>query len=228
MSKAKIRLVILSVITSLGLAFSSIPAIYASTYGSGNYGACTYGNGCPAASSSSGSGASAPTSTSSSTPGQILLNDYPEYVNGAGKELTLQAGQVVYFNVQTNGETVSHNITIQIQSIGPDYVDIVFQPGSTTVRFQLGQTRSFDVDGDGKDDIKITLVNLNNGQATFIFSAVLGANVTKVTPSATTIGVAHHSLFWIILFIIIILVALFIFFLLWRRRKEREEQPGPR
>src|SRR5258708_656586 len=93
-------------------------AALASTYGSGPYGSCTYGNGCAATSTSNGSSGNTVTTTSGS---QILLNDFSDYTTSTGVQLELKTGQVVYFNV-TNSDGSSQQYTVTIKEVGADFL----------------------------------------------------------------------------------------------------------
>src|SRR3989338_1206488 len=94
----------------LGGLFFVPSQVWASTYGSGDYGDCEYGNSCPSQSSSSSGGGE--TTTAEDSNDEILLNNFSEFFGDEGKQLTLEPGQVVNFDVITDGETQHKSITI--------------------------------------------------------------------------------------------------------------------
>ncbi len=197
--------------------------VLASTYGSGGYNTCGYGTSCPSSSSPTSS-TSQPQTTNAAQPAQILLNDFSEYFTAAGKQLTLETGQVVSIMITVNGTTVTKTITIG--TITADYVDVVIaeSTGNNTVRFLPGDTKQFDLDGDGKNDIEITLTSITDGKANFVFKAVLGASTTTNTAKPASVSTPTHSKSWIIWLVaslsLLILGMWFFIVLFWRRRNK--------
>src|SRR3989344_3202131 len=98
------------VLTSVFLSLFANPifstGVLASTYGSGNYNTCGYGSSCPSKSTGNS------TNSTAAPTDQILLNDFNDFFTDSGKQLALDAGQVVAFNVITNGVTEQKSIII--------------------------------------------------------------------------------------------------------------------
>ena len=127
---------------------------FASTYGSDSYGNCQYGNGCANSNSGSGdNGGSADTTAPASN--VILLNDFSDYFTDAGKDLTLDQGEVIYFDL-TEAAVIQHH-SITIQTVGPDYVDLVINSDPIQAHLVVGETEQYDVAGKGEKNIQIKL-----------------------------------------------------------------------
>lgn len=197
----------------------------ASPYGEGSYGSCEYSRDCPTTSQPGGGGSSGGSGTSTTAePGVILLNDFSEYFAGVGKELTLSPGQVIYVDINNDGVTERHSITIK--EVGADYVIVVIASDPIEVRFELGDVKKFDLSDDNEDDIEIKLISISNGKATFNFRA-LSATVqpTPITSTPTEAEPTISSNLIVLgLSALALLSALIIFFLLWKRRKDRKDQ----
>lgn len=203
---------IVSLVLSLFLLFMPM-RVLAATYGSGNYSTCTYSQGCP----SSGT----PPST---TP--ILLNNYPEYFTAQGKIVTVSAGQILYFETTTRGTTLKHTITIK--TIGQDFVTFTIDNSTNQLTLHIGETQQYDVDGDGQNDIEITLRSIAGSIATMIFKNLSNAPKTQ-SPVSTTPplainpkGTSHIWLWFSLSFIFLAFLIWFIIF--WSRRRKHNDQ----
>lgn len=190
--------------------------VLASPYGSGSYGACTYGQGCSTSQSSSSSQAPASSGT------EIILNDFSEFFSTGGKVLTLKVNQTVYFFVTTGNGQERHSVLIKF--IGPNYVDIVVTSAPQEARLYVGETKQFDVTGDGKNDIEISLTSIStDGQATMTFKS-LNQPTTAAAPASQT-ATAKRSFNWLLLLgsIALVMAAVIIYlFLLLRRRQQQD------
>lgn len=224
MKLLKLTSVILGLVALLSLGQTAL----ASPYGSGTYGNCEYSRDCPTSSQPGGGGSSGGSSGSGTSttaePGVILLNDFSEYFAGVGKELTLSPGQVIYVDINNDGVTERHSITIK--EVGADYVIVVIASDPIEVRFELGDVKKFDLSDDNEDDIEIKLISISNGKATFNFRA-LSATVqpTPITSTPTEAEPTISSNLIVLgLSALALLSALIIFFLLWKRRKDRKDQ----
>src|SRR3989344_9133156 len=101
-----------------GLVLPS-PAL-AEVYGGGNYGNCPYSQGCTSTGEPAGNGDSNADQPADSN--TILLNDFDEYFTDTGKQLELEVGDVIYFDVTSNNETIKYSI--KVDKVGEDFVDI--------------------------------------------------------------------------------------------------------
>lgn len=128
----------------------------------------------------------------------IYLNVFQEYLNGSGKPLTLQQGQVIYFTHKAEDHTAT------VKEIGSDYVIVTIASTPTDVRVTLGQTALHDVDGDGKNDVSITFASISNGQANLIFKQ-LGDEAKDATQPAST--QRQLQLWWVVALAIILIFA---------------------
>ncbi|HSX45359.1 MAG TPA: hypothetical protein VLF39_04635 [Candidatus Saccharimonadales bacterium] len=195
----------------LGGLFFVPPHVWASTYGSGNYGNCTY-------SATNSSNSDCPSSNN------ILLNDFSEYFSSTGKQLVVSVGQVIYFDVTTNGQTQHKSITIK--AIASDHVDITITLDSTNLndRINVGQTKSYDVNGDGKDDIWITVNSVNGNKATMTFRGVLGTETSNTNKAAVLPGTKGAAWWiWMLASLALIILGIIIFIILKRRRKKDDD-----
>lgn len=115
-----------------------------------------------------------------------LLNDYIEFTNGSGKILNLEPGQIVYFNVNS----VEHSATIK--SVGTDYIVVTIASTPQDTRLTVGQSGSYDVDGDGSADVEVVLTGIKGAAALLSFKA-LGSQVGDNLRTETV--VSHHDSF---------------------------------
>ncbi len=219
LKRKKISLALANILILLGLLFAPLRAVLASTYGSGSYGMCAYSQGC---SSSGGTTITTTTTPTSSTGSSILLNDFSGYFQSSGVTLDLKVNQVIYFDVTVNGVSERHSITIK--KIGPDCVVLTLASTPYDVTLCVGDTKQYDVNGDGVNDIEISLNSIStNGKANLTFRALKPPS----TPAPAAAAVEkHHNWLWLIVSIAFIVVALGLFFWLAMRRKNRD-QPGP-
>lgn len=207
---------------SLLLGFSLPAKALASTYGSSTYSNCVYSNGCPpaAAAHSPASSPSSPSKPASST----LLNDYDLYFADSGVQLTLSKNQVIYFDVTAMGQTVRHKITITNISTGSSYIDIVIDTNIHD-RLYTGDTRQYDVNGDGQKDIEITLNGVSaTGKADITFRAL--TPVATTVPLATSVPTStpkHNYWLPIVSLASLLLGVLIIIIVAARRRRRRRE-----
>ncbi len=219
-SVARSLLLSLGAIAVLGLS----SAAAASTYGSGAYGNCAYGTGCPA---SSAKGSTPATATAPAAPSAILQNDFSEYFSPGGKDLTLIAGQIVYFDI-TVGNVVQHH-SVTIKAIGPDYVDIVVASTPIEDRLSITESHRYEVTGDNQDDIQITLKSITDGKALMNFRALQAA----VPTPATTVNNPHFNWWWLWLILFGLCLIIGIWWFVWLRRRKRRttavstNQPPP-
>ena len=114
----------------------------------------------------------------------ILLDEFQDYTSGNGKPLSMERGQVVYFKVNTDTHSAS------VTEIGSDYAVIVLHSDPITARLNVGQTRQYDVNKDGTNDISITLNSISGDVAQLIFAQVkqnnsLGTNKSPAQISTT-------------------------------------------
>lgn len=221
----KLKLLFLTSVVAAVMLLTPVQA-WASTYGSGGYNDCAYNVGCPSGGSSSTP--SGTTTPEEDKPGDILLNDFNEYFSSTGKQLTLEPGQSVHLDMVTEG--VKQNYTITVGEVGEDFVNLTFSTDSLNGRLNVGETKEYDLNGDGKNDISITLNSITDGKANLTYKTVLGASTTTQPNSSTprqTQQPEKRSWLGLIFSILAILIALFIFFILWRRRRKRDQQPGP-
>src|SRR3989344_2663418 len=125
----------------------------------------------------------------------VILNDFPSYTSGEGKQLALCSNQVVKFKV----ESETHSATVQ--EVGADYAILLLQSEPMTVYLGVGQTSRYDVNRDGQDDISITLNGITNGVANLVF-AQLGQ--PKPAASQDSDGLSWLTYMWSILVLMIV------------------------
>lgn len=223
--KIKKFLVASAFVVALTTLLASPNFVLASTYGSDNYDTCGYGTSCPAKKKT---GSTTPAETTIPTNGNILLNDFSEYFSDGGIQLTLNSGQVINFDITSNGEIQHKSITII--AITDDYVDfsISMNSANLNVRFYINDTKKYDVNNDGSDDIQITLNGITDGKATMSFKAILGTSVKSPSTAkkASVLPATKDSSWWIwiIVSLVLILIAIIMFFILFKRRRKDENQ----
>lgn len=208
------------------VSFLPTPRALASTYGSGAYDSCKYSQGCPAAGSGSSTGGIV--TQNNQPPSQILLNDFSEYFLDSGKQLDLQANQIISFDITVGQTTERHSATIK--EVGPDYAVITLASTPFDVKLFIGDTRQFDVNADSKNDIQITLVSVNSGKATLIFKnlGTASPSIAKTSPTTRQQSESAKSNPGIIIYAALVLTALVIFLVLFfKRRKKRRQNRTP-
>ncbi len=97
---------------------------------------------------------------------ELYLNSFGEYAQ-SGKYLQFTSGQKVYFGVDVLGVFEMHSVIVR--TIGDGYVDITVASTPQNARILLGESRRFDVTGDGQDEIQITLNTITDGFAGMTF-----------------------------------------------------------
>ncbi len=200
------------------------PLVLASVYGSGSYGSCPYSTGC-SSSTTSPTPSTTPSKAKTTTTTKILLNDFSDYFT-SGHQLDLKAGQVIYFDVTANNETVQYSVTIN--KVNSDGVEITINPGGIAITLNVGETKQVDVNNDGVFDIAITLDSISGGVATMTFKAV-GETTTQPVIPAQTSSTPKHGINWLLIgSIVAICLGLGIFIWLFiRRRRDRNNTQMP-
>ena len=191
----------------------------ASNYGSGNYGACSYQDGCAVSRESDSE-----TEVVELEPDQteLVLNTYDAFFVDAGITITdLKVGDVLNFCLSSNScsetKTDFHTITIKALDLSnPEkpVITLTFASSPFDVTFVKGDSKKIDVNQDGTNDIEVTFVDVVDGHAILTTknlsktsSVDSGNNDTVVQKSNNTwVWVAGALLVIIVLFIIIRLV----------------------
>ncbi len=206
----------IAVVLAVFSVLTAQPAVLAAVYGGGNYGSCTYGNGCSTTSPSS-----TPKTTTKKPAGSIiLLNDYDEYFTATGKTLDLKAGQIVYFDLTVNGTTERHKITIV--TVGTDYVTIALDSGQVTSTLNIGDSKQYDVNSDGDYDIQVTLNGITGSTANMNFKVFAAPTPAPAANPAVT-AKPRSNLWLIIASAIVLFVGLLIFLILFIRRRRKNK-----
>lgn len=219
---------------SFGVLSSATYADYeCGTYGAGNYNSSDYQNtsDCTTTSTTSSGGTTNTTTVDAvaTTPdtvtptedvtqqASILLNDYPEYSNGAVKTLGVTQDQVIHFTLKSQPHTIT------IKSINDQTVTVTVASTPHDVIIQKGQTVNDDVDGDGVKDIAISYFSSNVSVASVGFrqlpvEAAAVTTPTKVTPS-------YLWILWVALGLLV--VAIIIVIIIVRIRKKKYTTMNP-
>ncbi|HEY5695564.1 MAG TPA: hypothetical protein VIQ80_01905 [Candidatus Saccharimonadales bacterium] len=127
-----------------------------------------------------------PNDTTSTIPTNdgALLNTYPAFTESKGAPVALKENQAVHFTVGSE----RHSATVK--TIDGDYVVITLASTPRDIRLMTGQTASYDVTGDGKNDITITLTGIKDGVAQLVFAAV---EQPLQSPSGSIVQPAAHT-----------------------------------
>lgn len=120
---------------------------------------------------------------------RIVLNDFSEFLSGAGKNLQLKVGQVVYF--MADGQ--EHSATVK--EVGSGYVILTLASTPKDVRLNVGQTDYYDVTDDNNTDVRITLNSTKDGIADLTFAQVYHA----AAPTVTTPAKSAVNWWWFVL-----------------------------
>jgi len=144
----------------------------------------TLDNTTPAASSSPD------TSSGGNSLPLVLLNSFSSYTSGVGKQLNLGSNQIVQFKVDTE----THSAVVQ--AVGSDYAILVLHSTPMMAYLSVGQTKQYDVNHDGINDISITLSGITNGVAQLVFAQIKQPTVAAViqAPKAPRFGFSQVML----------------------------------
>jgi len=220
MVSRKFRQLLLLTFICVGFLFGNMSAALADTYGGGSYNACQYGQGCATSSPNSSSNS---TTTNPGGPmvtsGSILLNDFGDYFTATGKSINLTSGQVVYFDVTAGGKTIKYSATVK--QVGDNFVVITLAPPAHDIRLNVGETQQYDVNGDGKADIQITLISSSNGIVSLILRNV---STTTPVPKPSAEPTKTHSSLPILIFSVFALLAAFFLFIFARRKRDTDSK----
>lgn len=142
----------------------------ASNYGSGNYGACSYQDGCAVSRESNSE-----TEVVELEPDQteLVLNTYDGFFVDAGITITnLKVGDVLNFCLSSSSCAEAkddlHTITIKgIDLSNPErpVITLTFASTPFDVTFVKGDVKKIDVNQDGANDIEVTFVDVVDGHA---------------------------------------------------------------
>lgn len=116
---------------------------------------------------------------------KIVLDEFPEFVEGIGKLLGLKVGQVLHFTVVRNGITENHTATVK--EIGQDYVILTIASTPFDVRLEVGELKTVSIQGDSV--MQVNLLGVSSGQANLQFKRTAGppTEATAITiPSQTS------------------------------------------
>lgn len=113
----------------------------------------------------------------------IVLDNYTEFTEGDGKELRLEKGDMIHFTI----DGLPHSATLK--QVGADFAVLAFSDTVEDARLNTGQADDYDVTGDKKDDIRITLMSVDKTTAKLKFAQLAAAQAsgqkdTVDTPSA--------------------------------------------
>ncbi len=104
---------------------------------------------------------------------KIILDEFPEFVEGIGKLLGLKVGQVLHFTVVRNGVTENHTATVK--EIGEDYVILTIASTPFDVRLGVGELKTIAIEGDAV--MQVNLLGVSRGLANLQFKRTAGAPV---------------------------------------------------
>ncbi len=156
-----------------------------------------------------------------STPLQsILLNDFSEFLNGSGKTLSLEVGQIIYF--EHNGER--HSITIK--EITDNYIIATIASTPTDIRINKGSTIEHDVNDDGKNDLRLQLGGTTASTATLSIALIAQSSTSAAadTPDTPNEAINLASNFPIASAWILVIIAIGGFILLVFLKKTKKDR----
>jgi|GEM_PF-922701 len=143
---------------------------------------------------------------------QQLLNDFQSYTSGAGKRVELMLSQKVIFKVESEIHTAV------VKEVGGDYAVLVLHSDPMTVRLSVGQTKSYDVNHDGEDDVSITLFGIANGVAQLVFAQINNkAQVSSVAPGVP----GNRNIMPWMMWSVILAMAIAVFYIYRTRHKTK-------
>lgn len=131
-----------------------------------------------------------PTPTPTPVPEAVaVLNNEPQFSGEQGSAKTLNAGDVVAFElpgepIQTGAGTseVTERHTATVNSVGDDFVDLTIASEPIKFRLMLGESRSVDVDRDGTNDLMVRLAGITGGKADLIFKRLVSTAEAASSP----------------------------------------------
>lgn len=119
--------------------------------------------------------------------------------------------------------SVEHHVGIVSLSATSAIIEISSTPQRAT--FALGESKDFDITEDGKNDVSVTLVSIQNNKATVSVVAIKqpATTTTTTTTSGSQTGASapssgSSSLWWIIGIVVLVIVVVVIFFVVRKRQ----------
>lgn len=178
------------------------------------------------AESSPGASVTPGLSTRPSGDGIILLNLFPEYLrnkNDTGKDLSLSAGQAVYFDykdiryiitiVEVTSDSVSLLFTQVLSMNGKD--SNVLGDKALHDTLSKGMSGEYSLTGEDGAHIRITYLGTNNGVATLKFK--------ELGRSSASDNCSPENPCWLWLFIIMVVVNMVVIYLLIKKRQKNND-----
>ncbi len=188
--------ILLAVSALFGFAFTS--PVLAAPYGCGTYGSESYQANCPAPSATPSSSGGTGTPTIEAPAGDntvIILNTYEDFFNDTGITVTnLEVGDVLGFCIDTGtvgcSATEADFYSATIKSIDLSDSDnpiltITFAPTPFDVDFKKGETKKFDLDKDGTEDVEVTFVDFVDGHAIVTMKKINPSSTNTTAPNKT-------------------------------------------
>ncbi|HSX35781.1 MAG TPA: hypothetical protein VLH84_02495 [Patescibacteria group bacterium] len=158
-------------------------------------------------------------STTSPETTQILLDDFSTFLSETGTQLSdLAVGQQVVFSLPQGTTTEKHSVTIN--QIGTDFVVVTLASKPIKATLHIGQTELYDLTGDGKDDIQLTLNKITRGVADISFKNI-GKKSARTTSTATADAskATSHAWIWYVVGGTLVVASLIVGFIIWRHRR---------
>lgn len=215
----------------LALLIFPAPVRGQEAYGSENYGGCDYQVDCPAtvtSTTTSTSSTSATASTSDTT--NVVLNVLSDFFTETGASVSdLSVGDVVEFCIgkttvfqscDATSET-RHTATIKSIDLAAGVVVLTIASITTDYTFTLDTPKLVDVNGDGVDDLEVTLTSLAASAATITYRNIESDQTVTTTDDgkasengAVDEGSGSYWLIWVaaVIGFLILLWALIAFF----------------
>lgn len=125
--------------------------------------------------------------------------------------------------VEIKINNVKHNVGVLSTNASGATIEVASTPQKTTLN--VGETKNFDLDGNGSNDISVTLNAITNGKADLTVKQIVQQTTpadntqpaaTENTPAETTES-SSSSMVWIWVLIVVVIIALAVWF--WMRKK---------
>ncbi|MEK6974415.1 MAG: hypothetical protein AABW41_04240 [Nanoarchaeota archaeon] len=96
-------------------------------------------------------------------------------------------------NQEVNFKVNNEDHSVKITDVSADTVTIIIKSEPQYSNLKVGESKEFDTDGDGTNDLKVTLLGIENGKARVVYENLLAEsiasaaeNLTEITPTETT------------------------------------------
>jgi len=169
---------------------------------------------------SSSSSSSTPTVTETTEVASGETENLGTLTQSISNNVIMGAESIATFTMATSSNIeVSESHSVTISEITDTSVTIIIQSDPITLELNIGDVKTVDVDGDGTNDLEVTLNGITDGNADLTINTLVQLpEVEPETPEPTLEPETKSSTGWWIVLIIVV-IGLIIWFLFKKKKK---------